>query len=60
MELGACITKSMLASAELTEILRSLRDDIVKELEYDATSLHAVNFDVELCEDGKHGSHRLD
>jgi len=50
----------MLASAELTEILRSLRDDIVKELEYDATSLHAVNFDVELCEDGKHGSHRLD
>jgi hypothetical protein len=60
VELGACITKAILASAELTEILRSLGDRIIIELEYDATGLHAVNFDVELCKDGKHGGHRLD
>lgn len=48
MEAGALETETVLASGELTEVLGRLWDDIVKELEDDATGGIAVNRDVKL------------
>ena len=48
MEGGSLVAKAMLSSRELTEIFRSLGDDIIVEFEDDATSRLAVNGDVKL------------
>lgn len=48
MEAGALETETVLASGELTEVLGRLWDDIVKELEDDATGGIAVDRDVKL------------
>ena len=39
VELGAGVAEALLASAESTEVLSRLGDDIVEELEVDAASL---------------------
>ena len=39
MEFGALVSKALLASAESTEVLSCLGDDVVEELEVDATGL---------------------
>src|ERR1700733_2450781 len=39
VEFGALVSKALLASAESTEILSGLGDDVVEELEVDATVL---------------------
>ena len=39
MERRTLVAKALLASAEGTEVLSSLRDDIVEEVEVDATGL---------------------
>lgn len=48
MEAGSLETETVLASGELTEVLGRLWDDIVKELEDDATGGIAVDRDVKL------------
>ena len=48
MEGGSLVAKAVLSSRELTEIFRSLGDDIIVEFEDDATSRLAVNVDVKL------------
>ena len=48
MEGGSLVAKAVLSSRELTEIFRSLGDDIIVEFEDDATSRLAVNGDVKL------------
>ena len=48
MELGAGVTKALLAGAESTEILSGLGDDVVVKVEVDATSL--------FCDDVSRGS----
>ena len=45
VEFGALVSKALFASAESTEVLSCLGDDVVEELEVDATGL--------LCEAGK-------
>ena len=47
VEGASLVAKAFLASAELPEVLGSLGDDIVIELEDDAASLAATNVDVE-------------
>ena len=39
MEFRALIAEALLAGAESTEVFRGLRNDIVEELELDATAL---------------------
>ena len=48
MEAATLVSKAMLASSELTEVARGLGDDIVVELEDDATSRLVVDRNVEL------------
>jgi hypothetical protein len=48
VEAGASVAETVLAGRELTEVLRSLRDDVVIELEDDTSSWLVVDGDVEL------------
>jgi hypothetical protein len=48
MERGSGVTKSILASAQLTEIPCSFGDDVIIESEYDPTSSLAVDGDIKL------------
>ena len=48
MEARSRISISMLPRGQLAEVLRGLGDDIVVQLEHDATSILAVNGDIEL------------
>ena len=48
MERGSLISKAMYASRELPEILRCFGDDVIVELEGDASSRFVVDGDVEL------------
>lgn len=48
MERGSLIAKAMYASRELPEILRCFGDDVIVELEGDASSRFVVDGDVEL------------
>jgi hypothetical protein len=48
VEPGSCVTKAVLTCGELTEVLGRLWYDIVIELELDAASGFAVDFNVEL------------
>lgn len=48
MERTSSVPESVVASCELTEVLGRLGDDIVVQLEYDATGGLAVNTDIEL------------
>jgi hypothetical protein len=48
MEGAACVTKAVLASSQLTEVLCGLRDNLVVELERDTASWLGVHCDVKL------------
>ena len=48
MERGSLIATAMYASRELPEILRCFGDDVIVELEDDASSRFVVDGDVEL------------
>jgi len=48
MERTPLVSESVLASCELTEVLGRLGDDIVVQLEDDATSGLVVDIDIEL------------
>ena len=52
MEGRALVAETVFTSGELTEVLRSPRDNIVEELEDDATSGLVVDGDVELILSG--------
>ena len=52
MESAPLVSKSILASCELTEVPGGFGDNIVVELEDDATSGLAVDGDVKLVEQG--------
>ena len=48
MERGALVAETVLAGGELAEVLRGLGDNVVKELEDDATRRGVVDGDIEL------------
>ncbi len=48
MEGGSCVSETILASGELTEIPGGPGDDIIVEFEDDAASTCTVNSDIEL------------
>lgn len=48
VERGTLVTETVLAGGELTEVTGSLGDDVVEELEGDATGRLVVNRDIEL------------
>ena len=48
MEGRTLVTKTVLASRELTEVLRGLRDDVVEEPEGDTARGRVVDGDIEL------------
>ncbi len=55
METGTRVAKAVLARGKLSEVLCSLGDGVIIELEYNSTSILAVDGDVKLCVKIKRG-----
>jgi hypothetical protein len=49
VELGSLESKSMLPSAQGTEVLRSLRDNVAAEFEHNTTGWYVVNGDIKVA-----------
>ena len=52
MELGVGVAEALLTSAESTEVLDSLWDDLIEELEVDAAGAFCEGQQVSNCIDG--------
>ena len=47
VELGSTVTKALLAGAQSSEVLHSLRDHVITELHHNSTGIFASNGDIE-------------